>query len=93
MTGWLCLPGGAHATFGCSVHAPAAGFAVLYTHPDEASEAIRKVPHDAMVSLIDDPPQPASPGWNAVTHDEAGSDRWGDGTFGWMRAEVLADCG
>lgn len=83
----------AWATFGCPVIGGDDGFALLHAEPSDEATVIRKVPDEAMVSLIDYPPTPAPDGWAAVKHDENGSDRWGIGTFGWMRRDDLGECG
>ena len=83
----------AGATFGCTVIGGKDGFALLHADPDDNARVIRKVPHDAMVSLIDHPPKPAPKGWSAVKHDKKGNARWGVGTFGWMHQRDLNECG
>ncbi|WP_170476490.1 hypothetical protein [Ruegeria arenilitoris] len=94
---FLCsTPLAAGATVACTVSSNAAAVEVidLFAFPVATSEVLRKIPVGDLVLFPDQSLAPAqAEGWTWVRHDKTQANIWQSGTFGWIAANSLTECG
>ncbi|UOA26683.1 hypothetical protein [Pseudosulfitobacter sp. DSM 107133] len=92
----LAFTAPAQASIGCSVVSGDKGAqsVSMYANPEDTAQNLHDIPLGDIVLYPQADLAPAkADGWVWVRHDINQTDIWQSGTYGWLKAENITDCG